>query len=58
MRKLSPGTWVTIRRDGYELKKGDEAIIFSIEKGKDPWLYAVYSFKKKLWEYFHASDLM
>ncbi len=58
MRKLSPGTWIKIRSDGEHLKKGDEAVIFSIEKGCDPWLFAVYCYSKKLWEYFHASDLI
>lgn len=58
MRKLLPGTWVTICNDGRCLKCGDVGKIFSIEKGTDPFRYAIYSYKKDAWEFFHAVDLI
>lgn len=50
MKDPLPGDFITVAVDGNCLQYGDRAIVFSIEKGMEPWQYGLFSYRKNCWE--------
>lgn len=57
MTAINPGTWVKIIKDGEILHRGDHGHVFSIEKGSQPFLYAVYCADREVWELMEAEQI-
>lgn len=57
MKHLLPGAWVRILWDGEYLRKGDVAVIFTIEKGVSPFLFGAYCLEKDMYEFFERTQL-
>lgn len=57
MNHIKPGNWVSIIKDGQNLRRRDEGSVFTIERGLPEPLYGVYCHAKDIWEYLEENQL-